>query len=221
MLTKRSIGETRNKKKILIVNAYLDDSHRIGSFMPRTIVLCLLLIFAIALAGCPVESVNPLFNLNDSKPDEQLSGTWISKGESGEAWYLHIGKGDVELSPNSKSVAPAHAISIRYQTDGRVSLGTFKIFPTQIANQKYASARIAGPKENGLGYLLVKYSIDQNQKLCLWFIDEKIARNDKLNLSRRKVIDSTAKLRAVVASANYVGLFSSEPDVVFEKLAPQ
>jgi hypothetical protein len=28
MLTKRSIGQTRNKKKILIVNAYLDDSHQ-------------------------------------------------------------------------------------------------------------------------------------------------------------------------------------------------
>jgi hypothetical protein len=134
---------------------------------------------------------------------------------------LHLGKGDVELSPNSKSIAPAHAISVRYQADGRVSLGTFKIFPTQIDNQKYASVKVAGPKENGLGYLLVKYSIGQNQKLSLWFIDEKIARNDRLNFSRSKVTDSTAKLRAVLSSANHEGLFSLEPDFVFERIGPK
>jgi len=165
--------------------------------------------------------MNPLSSLGDSKHDEQLSGAWISKGESGEAWYLHIGKGDVELSPNSKSRAPSHAISVRHQPDGRVSLGTFKIFPTQIDNQKYASVKFAGPKENGLGYLLVKYSIDQNRKLSLWFIDEKIARNDKLNFARRKLIDSTAQLRAVLASAPHAELFSAEPDFVFDKIAPR
>jgi hypothetical protein len=186
--------------------------------MSRKSALGLLLICAVLFTGCPVESVNPLSNLGDSEHDEQLSGAWISQGESGEAWYLHIGKGDVELSPNSKSIAPAHAISIRHQPDGRVSLGTFKIFPTQIDNHKYASVKFAGPKENGLGYLLVKYSIDQNQKLSLWFIDEKIAGNDRLNVSRRKLIDSTAKLRTAITSADHAELFSAEPDFVFEKI---
>ena len=186
--------------------------------MHRTSVLCLLSLIGVIISGCPVESVNPLSHLNDSKHDEQLSGAWISKGDSGEAWYLHIGKGDVELSPNTKSIAPAHAISVRHQADGRVSLGTFKIFPTQFGERNYASIKVAGAKESGLDYLLVKYSIDQNRKLSLWFIDEKIARSDKLNFSRRKVFDSTANLRAAVAAAEHAELFSLAPDAAFERL---
>ena len=72
--------------------------------MKQNVYLCLTFIFAVLCSGCPVESVNPLSNLGESKHDEQLSGAWISKCKSGEAWYLHIGKGEVELGPNSKSL---------------------------------------------------------------------------------------------------------------------
>jgi hypothetical protein len=187
--------------------------------MSRTSALGLLLICALMFSGCPVESVNPLSHLDDSKHDEQLSGAWISKSESGEAWYLHIGKGDLEFVPNAKSIAPSHAISVRHQADGRVSLGSFKLFPTQLDNEKYASVKFASTKENGLGYLLVKYSIDRNHKLRLWFLDEKIARDGRLNYSRSKVTDSTANLRVVLASPTHERLFPLEPDFVFEKIA--
>ena len=189
----------------------------VGLFMRRTFYL--LLILAVLCSGCPAESVNPLSSPGDSKHDNQLTGTWIAKGESGEAWYLYIGKGDLEFGPNAKSIAPSHAISVRHQADGRVSLGTFKIFLTQIDNQKYATVTFAGPKESGMGYLLAKYSIDNDKKLLLWFIDEKVARNDKLSFDRRKLIDSTAKLRSLLASPHHAELFEPEPDMVFEKVA--
>lgn len=187
----------------------------------RLTLICRFSILALIFAGCPVESINPLSKLGESKHDGQLTGTWLSTGESGEAWYLHIGKGDLELGPGTISIAPSHAISVRHQTGGGVSLGTFKIFPAEIAEQKYASIKFAGTEDNGLGYLLLKYSIDQNLKLSLWIMDEKIARDGKLTYSRSKVTDSTANLRAVLASESHAELFSSAPDFVFERIAPR
>lgn len=95
------------------------------------------------------------------------------------------------------------------------------VFPTEIDNQKYASIKFADARENGLGYLLVKYSVEQNRKLSLRIVDDKIARDGKLSYSRSKLTDSTANLRGVLASESHAELFSSAPDFVFERIAPR
>ncbi len=167
------------------------------------------------LMGCHIESIHPLSDPADTTHDERLSGTWSAKGKNrGDTIYLHLGKAE-----NGST----SAVWIAHDHTGQIRLGVFKIVPTRLDEETYASVQMVESeslRKKEPSYFFVKYSIDSAQKLTLWDLDLRAAiSNERLKATAGRITDSTAALRHWVALARLDERFLTESHITFEKLA--
>ena len=69
-----------------------------------------LLLLLISLAGCKVDSMNPISSLDDAQPDVALYGVWRYQAK-GELTYVHIGP-EFSLSISNAAEAANKRIKI-------------------------------------------------------------------------------------------------------------
>ena len=132
------------------------------SASPFLVVICLSSCF------CPLTSVNPLSDPQNTAYDERIEGAWQLVSEDKDLVFLHFGKGDEKKT---------EMILIEHKNDIKIDVLTFTVFPTIVDGQNYLNFNIKELyKEFGdelSGYTFMKYRLTGTGTLCLSHIDEK------------------------------------------------
>ena len=117
----------------------------------------LLLLLAIALAGCKVDSINPISAPDGAQPDVALYGVWRYKAK-GDLSYVHIGP---EFSLNTSDTAAAGAkrtriVVVDHKANG-ITDEAYVAYPSRIGKQRYLNVvQVEGVKPVG-DYLSISW----------------------------------------------------------------
>jgi hypothetical protein len=121
-----------------------------------------MLSLVVGLAGCKVDSINPIAALDATQPDTALYGVWRYKAE-GELVYVHIGP---EFSLDTAAAASGKAkgtrlILIDHKRNG-ITDEAYVAYPSQIGKQRYLNVvQVEGGKP--VGFIFVQYALlDRN-----------------------------------------------------------
>ena len=127
----------------------------------RTHVVALLFL-VVGLAGCKVDSINPISAGGDARPDAALYGVWQHKAR-GELTYVHIGP-EFSLSAGSTAAAAnrrTRIVLIDHKTNGLTD-EAYVAHGSRIGKRRYLNVLQV---EDGkpAGYIFVQYAlIDKN-----------------------------------------------------------
>jgi len=127
----------------------------------------------LSLAGCKVDSINPISPLESAQPDPTLYGAWRYKAK-GELTYVHIGP---EFSLATSGAAPApnkrtKIILIDYKPNG-ITDESYIAYASRIGTHRYLNvAQVEDGKT--IGYIFVRYALTDNNTLRFSTIDEDV-----------------------------------------------
>jgi hypothetical protein len=130
-----------------------------------------MVLLLLSLAGCKVDSINPISSLESAQPDATLYGAWRYKAK-GELTYVHIGP---EFSLATSGAAPAankrtKIILIDYKPNG-ITDESYVAYASRIGTQRYLNvAQVEDGKT--VGYIFVRYALTDNNTLRFSTINE-------------------------------------------------
>lgn len=172
------------------------------------------LLFAAALCSCvPPESVHPLSDPAQQKPDPRLSGTFTGD-LNGSRTVLH-------LFPKTGPYLDLVLVGDDGEKGGVVL--TFDAFPSTIGGRTYLNLRhkkFLAPYADGTeivpGYIFARYEVRKDGTLTLWTMDETLVKKaveagtlaGSVGERAVQLTASTAELSAFVAGADDALLFS-------------
>jgi len=130
-----------------------------------------LLVLVIALAGCKVDSLNPISAAADAHPDAALYGAWLHR-EKGELTYVHIGP---EFSLNAGGAAEnadrrTRIVLIDHKASG-LSDEAYVAHVSRIGKRRFLNVL---QLEDGkpAGFIFVRYALVGRNTLRFWMLDE-------------------------------------------------
>ena len=130
-----------------------------------------LLFLVVGLAGCKVDSINPISAGDDARPDTALYGVWLHK-EKGELTYVHIGP---EFSLGAGSAAAkanrrTRIVLIEHKTNGLTD-EAYVAHGSRIGKRRYLNVLQV---EDGkpAGYIFVQYALIDGNTLRFSMLDE-------------------------------------------------
>ena len=134
----------------------------------RISVVPLLLLIA-TLAGCKVDSVNPISSFESAQQDTAIYGVWRYKSKD-ELSYIHIGPefslADVAKSGNRRT----RIVIIDHKPNGLTD-ETYVAFTSRVGKQRYLNV-VQAEGEKTVGYLFVQYTLVDRNTLRFATIDE-------------------------------------------------
>jgi hypothetical protein len=134
----------------------------------RLSVAPLLLLIAV-LAGCKVDSVNPISSFDSAQPDTAIYGVWRFKSKD-ELSYLHIGP-EFSLADAAKSGNRRTRIVIVDHKANGLTDEAYVAFTSRVGKQRYLNV-VQTEGENTVGYLFVQYTLVDRNTLRFATIDE-------------------------------------------------
>jgi hypothetical protein len=128
-----------------------------------------LLSLVVGLAGCKVDSVNPISPLASAQPDTAIYGVWRFKSKD-ELSYIHIGP-EFSLGESGK---PAHKrtriVIVDHKRNGLTD-AAYVAFTSRIGKQRYLNV-VQSEGDRTVGYLFVRYTLIDRNTLRFATIDE-------------------------------------------------
>ena len=120
-----------------------------------TFALVTILLAVACLAGCKVDSINPITALDDAQPDAALHGVWRYK-EKGELTYLHIGP-EFSLGDSPAAKKRTRIVIVDHKANG-VTDEAYVAYASRVAKQRYLNVvQTEGGKT--VGFILVHYRL--------------------------------------------------------------
>lgn len=128
----------------------------------RNAALLPLMLLVIGLAGCKVDSINPISAVDSAQPDVSLYGVWRYKAK-GELSYVHIGP-EFSLSTSETAAAAAkrtRIVIVDHKANG-ITDEAYVAYPSRIGKQRYLNV-VQVEEGKPVGFIFVQYAlIDQN-----------------------------------------------------------
>ena len=136
-------------------------------------VLFPLLLLLIGLAGCKVDSINPISSPDNAQPDGALYGVWRYKAK-GELTYVHIGP-EFSLAISDTAAAAnkrTKIILIDHKPNG-ITDEAYVAHGSRIGKQRYLNvAQVEDGKP--VGFIFVHYTLIDNNSLRFATINEEV-----------------------------------------------
>jgi hypothetical protein len=145
------------------------------------------LLLLLSLAGCKVDSINPISPVESAQPDTTLYGVWRYKAK-GELTYVHIGP-EFSLAASDASAAAnkrTKIILIDYKPNG-ITDESYVAYASRIGKDRYLNVV---QEEDGktVGYIFVRYALIDHNTLRFATIDEGVL---KAAISRGQIKGTT------------------------------
>ena len=130
-----------------------------------------LLLLAVVLAGCKVDSTNPISALDGAQPDTSLYGVWRYQAK-GDLVYVHIGP-EFSLDTGSAPTGPAKGtriVLVDHKRNG-ITDESYVAYPSRVGKRRYLNVvQVEGGKP--VGFIFVRYALIDGNTLRFSTIDE-------------------------------------------------
>jgi len=134
-----------------------------------TFSVVLLLLLIAGLAGCKVDSVNPISSFDSAQPDTAIYGVWRFQAKD-ELSYLHIGPefslGDAGKPANKRT----RIVIIDHKPNGLTD-EAYVAYTSRVGKQRYLNV-VQSEGDKTVGYLFVQYTLVDRNTLRFATIDE-------------------------------------------------
>jgi hypothetical protein len=128
----------------------------------------LLLLIAV-LAGCKVDSVNPISSFDSARPDTAIYGVWRYKDKD-ELSYLHIGPEFSLADAASQGNRRTRIVIVDHKRNGLTD-EAYVAYTSRVGKQSYLNV-VQAEGDKTVGYLFVRYSLLDRNTLQFATIDE-------------------------------------------------
>ena len=125
----------------------------------------------LSLAGCKVDSVNPITPVESTQPDTALYGVWRYKAK-GDLTYVHIGP-EFSLAASDAAAAAnkrTKIILIDYKPNG-ITDESYVAYASRIGKDRYLNV-VQEEEGKTVGYIFVRYAVIDHNTLRFSTIDE-------------------------------------------------
>jgi hypothetical protein len=124
-----------------------------------------------SLAGCKVDSVNPISPIASAQPDVALYGVWRYK-DGGDLSYVHIGPEFSLAAGDTAANKPTRIIIIDHKSNG-ITEESYAAYVSRIGRERYLNVvQVEGGKT--AGYILVRYTLLDSNTVRFATIDEDV-----------------------------------------------
>jgi hypothetical protein len=128
-----------------------------------------LLLVVATLAGCKIDSVNPISPFESAQPDTAIYGVWRYKAKD-ELSYIHIGPefslGDAAKPGNRRT----RIVIVDHKANGLTD-EAYIAYTSRVGKQRYLNV-VQAEGEKTVGYLFVRYTLVDRNTLRFATIDE-------------------------------------------------
>ena len=131
------------------------------------------LLLLMSVAGCKVDSINPITSLESTQPDVALHGVWRYKAK-GELTYVHIGPAFSVTGGDAASVANKRTriIMIDYKPNG-ITDEAYVAYTSMIGKERYLNV-VQVEDGKPVGYILVRYTLIANNTVRFSMMNEEV-----------------------------------------------
>ena len=134
----------------------------------RLFVVPLLALIA-GLAGCKVDSVNPISPFDSAQPDTAIYGVWRYQAKD-ELSYIHIGP-EFSLSEPAKAGNKRTRIVVIDHKSNGLTDEAYVAYTSRVGKQRYLNV-VQSEGDKTIGYLFVRYTLVDRNTLRFATIDE-------------------------------------------------
>jgi len=120
--------------------------------------MVIVLLLLTGLAGCKVDSINPISALDATQPDAALYGVWRYK-EKGELTFLHIGP-EFSLGDAAAANRRTRIVIVDHKANG-ITDEAYVAYASRIGKQRYLNV-VQAEDGKTVGYILVRYRLIDN-----------------------------------------------------------
>ena len=131
------------------------------------------LLLLISLAGCKVDSINPITSLASAQPDAALYGVWRYKAK-GELTYVHIGPAFSVTGGDAASAANKRTgiIMIDHKPNG-ITDDAYVAYASRIGKERYLNV-VQVEDGKAAGYIFVRYTLIDNNTVRFSMMSEEV-----------------------------------------------
>ena len=133
----------------------------------------LMLLLLLSLAGCKVDTINPISSAATAQPDVSLYGVWRYRA-NGELTYLHIGP-EFSLATGDAAAATkkrTRIFIIDHKPNGLTD-ETYAAHASRIGKQRYLNVEQVDDGKP-VGYILVRYALIDSNTLRFSTMNEEV-----------------------------------------------
>ena len=128
-----------------------------------------LLLLTAVLAGCKVDSVNPISSFESARPDTAIYGVWRYKDKD-ELSYLHIGPEFSLTDAASPGNRRTRIVVVDHKRNGLTD-EAYVAYTSRVGKQRYLNV-VQADGARTVGYLFVRYSLLDRNTLRFATMDE-------------------------------------------------
>jgi len=128
-----------------------------------------LLLLIAGLAGCKVDSVNPISSFGSAQPDAAIYGVWRYQAKD-ELSYIHIGP-EFSLDDAAKAGNRRTRIVIVDHKPNGLTDEAYVAYTSRVGKQRYLNV-VQAEGEKTVGYLFVRYTLVDRNTLRFATVDE-------------------------------------------------
>ena len=128
-----------------------------------------LLLLIAGLAGCKVDSVNPISSFGSAQPDAAIYGVWRYQAKD-ELSYIHIGP-EFSLDDAAKAGNRRTRIVIVDHKANGLTDEAYVAYTSRVGKQRYLNV-VQSEGEKTVGYLFVRYTLVDRNTLRFATVDE-------------------------------------------------
>jgi hypothetical protein len=127
------------------------------------------LLLIVVLAGCKVDSVNPISSFDGAQPDTAIHGVWRYKAGD-ELSYLHIGP-EFALTDAARPAGRHTRIVIVDHKRSGLTDEAYVAYTSRVGKQRYLNV-VQTEGDRTVGYLFVRYTLVDRNTLRFATMDE-------------------------------------------------
>ena len=128
-----------------------------------------LLLLTAVLAGCKVDSVNPISSFESARPDTAIYGVWRYKDKD-ELSYLHIGPEFSLTDAASPGNRRTRIVVVDHKRNGLTD-EAYVAYTSWVGKQRYLNV-VQADGARTVGYLFVQYTLVDRNTLRFATVDE-------------------------------------------------
>ena len=128
-----------------------------------------LLLLTAVLAGCKVDSVNPISSFESARPDAAIYGVWRYKDKD-ELSYLHIGPEFSLTDAASPGNRRTRIVVVDHKRNGLTD-EAYVAYTSRVGKQRYLNV-VQADGARTVGYLFVQYTLVDRNTLRFATVDE-------------------------------------------------
>ena len=127
------------------------------------------LLLLVSLAGCKVDSINPISSVESAQLDTTLYGVWRYKAK-GELTYVHIGPEFFLVTSDTAKKNRTKIILIDHKPNG-ITDDAYVAYASQIGKERYLNV-VQVEEGKPVGYIFVRYTLIDDNTVRFWMMNE-------------------------------------------------